>query len=208
MFWEDFHNDGVMGLGWTELGDLSRFENKKAIKSELKRLSESKSNQDANGLANWDFLSRIEVGDVIIAKQGTHKLLGYGVVTSDYIYDASRQDMQSIRRVDWKLKGEWDYDAHNLPIKTLTIITEFKSELPEYEFYYEHILATMGADVPKKTLPIMPINKILYGPPGTGKTYFLKKDLFPMYTTQESSVTRADFIANLVKDLKWWGLYV
>ena len=201
-YWEEFYNDGIMGLGWNYIGDLSKFKSKNEIKTALKDQGDTAGMN--NVLANWDFINRLKEGDVVIAKKGTKILLGYGVVTSEYIYDDSRSDMHSLRKIDWKLQGEWSYDSHGLPVKALTIITEFKSELPEYEFYYEHILATMGADVPKKTLPIMPINKILYGPPGTGKTYFLKKDLFPMYTTQVSSVTRSEFIASFVKDLKWW----
>jgi hypothetical protein len=51
---------------------------------------------------------------------------------------------------------------------------------------------------------IQPINRILYGPPGTGKTYYLRNELFPRYTAMQSPVTRADFLARILKDLKWW----
>ena len=35
--------------------------------------------------ANDDFLNKIKIGDVIIAKK-KGELLGYGIVTSDYIF--------------------------------------------------------------------------------------------------------------------------
>ena len=49
-----------------------------------------------------------------------------------------------------------------------------------------------------------PLNQILYGPPGTGKTFHLKEKLFPKYTSKESSVTRDEFVSDILKDLPWW----
>jgi hypothetical protein len=49
-----------------------------------------------------------------------------------------------------------------------------------------------------------PVNQISYGPPGTGKTYHLKKNLFPVYTSQKSSITRDEFLNNVFKNIPWW----
>jgi hypothetical protein len=36
-----------------------------------------------NSLALWDFVYSLKPGDILYAKQGTGRILGWGVVTSD-----------------------------------------------------------------------------------------------------------------------------
>ena len=50
------------------------------------------------------------------------------------------------------------------------------------------------------------LNTILYGPPGTGKTYRLKNEFFDKFTTQESLISREEFISNKIRDLSWWEI--
>ena len=50
------------------------------------------------------------------------------------------------------------------------------------------------------------LNTILYGPPGTGKTYRLKNEFFKKFTTQESFISRDEFISNKITDLSWWEI--
>ena len=51
------------------------------------------------------------------------------------------------------------------------------------------------------------LNTILYGPPGTGKTYRLREKYFEKFTISESSLTKEQFILNLVSDLTWWQTF-
>ena len=68
----------------------------------------------------------MEVDDIIFAKQGTIKLLGYGVVEGDYDFDATRSYYMHVRKVKWLAKGEWEMpDESKLALKTLTDITPF-----------------------------------------------------------------------------------
>jgi len=48
------------------------------------------------------------------------------------------------------------------------------------------------------------LNTILYGPPGTGKTYILKNQYMDMFTTSESSITRQDFLKDIIQNCSWW----
>ncbi|WP_324720964.1 AAA family ATPase [Salinimicrobium sp. HB62] len=48
------------------------------------------------------------------------------------------------------------------------------------------------------------LNRILYGPPGTGKTFQLQDKYFKEFTVQETSLTREQYLENIVSDLKWW----
>jgi hypothetical protein len=51
------------------------------------------------------------------------------------------------------------------------------------------------------------LNTILYGPPGTGKTYCLQKKYFDRFTVSESTLTKEQFLENLVIDLTWWQTF-
>ena len=73
--------------------------------------------------ALWDFSHEINVGDVIIAKQGRSRYLGYGIVQSDYNFNESDTKFNHSRKVNWIKKGNWKVDEGSLPIKTLTNIT-------------------------------------------------------------------------------------
>lgn len=170
--WEEFYKNGIMGLGWDEIGDLKQYDTRDEIKSALVNAYGGKGSKKNDVSANDDFLNKINIGDVIIAKKGRGELLGYGVVTSNYEYDNNRSEYQKVRHVDWKLKGNWKVDF-SLVLKTLTDITKYSSDLKEYNTYYERLLGIMGQiDKNEKTEDMnFPLNTILYGPPGTGKTY-------------------------------------
>jgi hypothetical protein len=141
--WDVFYANGIMGLGWDELGDLNQYKNREEIKAALLIQHGGEGSKSNDVTANDDFINKISIGDIIIVKKGRGQLLGYGVVTSDYQYDRTRKDFQSIRKVNWKLKGSWKVDF-SLVLKTLTDITKYESDHPEYNMYYEKLLGIMG----------------------------------------------------------------
>ncbi|MDM8555648.1 AAA family ATPase [Desulfococcaceae bacterium HSG7] len=169
--WEEFYQQGIMAIDWVELGDLNNYKTKEEIAAKLQEIEGTTSSKKNDAAANYEFKEVISIGDIVIVKKGISKLLGYGVVTSDYFYDSDRNHYQKCRKVDWKLKGSWE-SAHSLVAKTLTDITEYTTEHPDYEFYYERLLGLMD-DKNDETEPKInyTLNTIFYGPPGTGKTY-------------------------------------
>lgn len=169
--WEEFYQEGVMGLGWDALGDLDDYATKKDIKKKLQELEGTESTKQNDTAANYEFHKVIKEGNVIFVKKGISELLGYGIVTSDYYYDEDKKTYQKSRKVDWKLKGNWKVDF-SLPVKTLTDVTKYSAYDKNYNKYYEELLAIMEGT--KSSNPLentIPLNQILYGPPGTGKTY-------------------------------------
>ena len=52
-----------------------------------------------NALTCWNFANVMKVGDIVFAKQGKRKVVGYGVVSGDYLFDDKRQSFKSTRRV-------------------------------------------------------------------------------------------------------------
>ena len=174
--WEEFYQEGIMGLGWDDLGDLDQYASKNEIKKKLQELEGVESSKKNDTVANFEFHKVIKEGDIVITKKGISELLGYGVVTSDYFYDEDRKSYQKCRKVDWKLKGNWKVDF-NLPLKTLTDITKYPTEDPNFNKYHEKLIAIMEGSNSQKSIENnmnnyqTPLNQILYGPPGTGKTY-------------------------------------
>lgn len=174
--WDEYYEKGIMALGWDDLGDLSKYDSKQEIEKELQRLDNTTESKKNNAVANYDFANTVAIGDCIIVKKGRGKLLGYGIVTSDLYYDDTVEEYYNRRKVDWKIKGEWETD-HDLVLKTLTDITRYPTENTAYSKYSELLLAIMQGkkqNIDSKNNDMSykaPINQILYGPPGTGKTY-------------------------------------
>ena len=191
--WDDFYNEEIMGLGWDEIGDLSKYNNRIEIRESLIKHYGGEGSKKNDVSALDDFVNKMKIGDIIIAKKGTTTYLGYGYVSSEYYYDENAIDYKSRRKVNWKKKGEWIAD-HKIAIKTLTdISTDSK--------YIENVSKLIGIEIKEEK---MEINQILYGPPGTGKTYRLQKEYFDKFTINESSLSKEQFLENLVQDLSWW----
>lgn len=177
--WETYLNESIIGLGWDKLGDLSKYISKDEIVQQLQVIYNTDSSKKNDATANWDFYKTMQVGDFILVKKGKRKLLGYGVVVSDYYYDAERDEYTSIRDVKWIKSGEWNL-KFDLVLKTLTNITLYDSEISKGQKYYDYLLSIMnGTDTieDNKILQLLTYKKqiILQGPPGTGKTKLAKE---------------------------------
>lgn len=166
--WDEFFDAGIMGLGWDELGDISQYKSKDEVVSALQTIYDTKGSKKNDATANWDFLSSIKEGDIIIPKKGKKEYLGYGIVTSAYYYDENRNEYQKSRKVNWVKKGVWEEEDQNIVLKTLTDITKY----PDYVTRLKELIG-IGEKTPAKqdNETEMPLNTILYGPPGIGKTY-------------------------------------
>ena len=201
--WEEFYEKGIMGLGWDEIGDLNLLGDKDSITKTIKEKYNTQSKSYNNALANLEFQDKISEGDIIIPKKGRQDYLGYGIVTSGYYYDNSRSSYQKCRKVDWKKKGLWNDPRGNIVLKTLTDISKY----PDYK---NRLIQLIGIELDqnKKDANIsdmnLSLNTILYGPPGTGKTHILKNKYMDYFTTTEATITRDEFIKNIIQDCSWW----
>lgn len=170
--WNDFYKEGIIGLGWDKIGDLKQYKNRSEIRNALVNTYGGEGSKMNDVSANDDFINKIKIGDIVIVKKGRGELLGYGIVSSDYYFDENRTDFKSCRKIDWKLNGIWKVDF-SLVLKTLTDITVYASEHPDYNKYHERLMGIMMQNSKTKNTNLMnyPLNTIFYGPPGTGKTY-------------------------------------
>lgn len=169
--WEQYSDEGVMGIGWEELGDLSRFESKEAVVGALQEArGEPDSSFRNDALACWEFARVINPGDIVVVKRGLREYLGLGIVDSGYRFEPSREEYPNIRSVRWIRKGVWMTEDDPVPSKTLTNITSFKDWVARIRKVVLEggVLESLGKE---SRGAVRPRNYILYGPPGTGKTY-------------------------------------
>lgn len=170
--WEQFYNDGVMRMGWPELGDLRQYKTKEEIQATLRRKHNADGGMMNAVLANYEFGHVMKPGDIVIAKRGAKEYIGYGVVTSEYRYDSTLKDYCSYRTVTWKARDEREEPDGRIVLKTLTNISKY----PDYVDKLKKLLNIHEEDMPQTLIekgkkPNSNLNTILYGPPGTGKTF-------------------------------------
>ncbi len=138
--WDEFYQNGMMALGWDELGDLSQYKSKDEIRDAFYLIENTDSDRKNDVVANYDFIYNLQIGDIVIAKRGQSKYLGYGIVKSKYIFDNERESYKSIRRVKWIKKGIWEEESKNIVVKTFTEITKYKD-------YVVKLIDMMGIDM-------------------------------------------------------------
>ena len=203
--WEEFYNEGIMAIGWNELGDLKQYSSKEEIRKVLMSSREG-SNQN-NALANWEFANEIRIGDIVYAKKGQNEIIGKGIVESDYIFDDSRKEFKSYRKVKWinneEKKNIKSKLGSGVSTKTLTNITRYKDFVDSLEKLYDHTNEIDNTynkydffeDVflsEEKIDDIINIlerkkNIILQGVPGVGKTFCAKKIMYALMNEKDSS---------------------
>ncbi len=207
--WEQFSCDNIMGIGWDEIGDLSRFSTRDEITRELQKNKPGHSCKN-DSLALWQFVRQMQLGDIVYAKRGSHQILARGVVISDYEYDPDYSEhYPNIRRVEWK-QTEIMEQSEKLAQKTLTDITAMTDYVRELEEWF----ADEDEDGDEETIrPAIPTysaeqflkdvfmdksaydtlvglvrkkkNIILQGAPGVGKTYTAKRLAYSMMGSKD-----------------------
>lgn len=123
--WELCTDEGIMCIGWDDMGDLSRYSSRNEMQKAIKAHDSSKGSAKNDSLAVWQFSNEMKPGDIVFAKKGRSTIIGRGVVESDYKFDTLRPDFKHIRKVRWTDIGEWSVDDQTA-MKTLTNITRLK----------------------------------------------------------------------------------
>lgn len=209
--WDEFYKSGIMGIGWDDVTDLKGFSSKEEIKDYMKKVYDPSYSYKNNAHCLWQFANEIKVGDVIFVKKGMHKIIGKGIVTSDYIYDTARSTYKHIRKVDWQNKGEWEHPGQAV-MKTLTNISA-------YPDYVQKLLALFAEDTSEEVSEQKEIkyplyskddflnevymdedtyntltelleakyNVILQGAPGVGKTFAAKRLAYSIMGHKDTS---------------------
>ena len=124
-YWPEFVDEGIIAIGWDHLGDLLEYESKEEIESSLQTQQERATRPTNDALACYQFANEMQVGDVVFAKRGRSGLYGYGIITSEYRFDETRDHFMHVREVDWQKVGEWELPRDQWKaVKTLTEHTD------------------------------------------------------------------------------------
>ena len=202
--WDEFYTLGIMAIGWGEIGDLSTFDSKDAMKIKMREVIDESLSYKNAAHATWQFANEMKIGDIVFVKKGMHQIIGRGVVMSDYEYDNTRDDeYKNIRQVDWTHNGVWPHPGQAV-MKTLTDITSYTDYVEKLNSLFEDETEEDAEDVEKTYPPytkedflsevfmpeeeydklsgILRIKKniILQGAPGVGKTFVAKRIAFSM----------------------------
>ena len=209
--WDEFYERGIMGLAWGEVGDLSSYATKQGLKAQMLQTYPENGTQKNDIHALWQFANEMKPGDVVFVKKGKAEIVGRGVVTGNYVYDAEGSDYPNIREVRWTHTGQWPVDER-LPMKTLTDVTykqvfvtlmessffdseeaaaieELTAVFPEYST--ENFLKSVYMDRQQYNAIVGLLktkkNIIMQGAPGVGKTYAAKRLAYSMMGVKDVS---------------------
>ena len=210
--WEEFYKLGIIGIGWDAMGDLRLYQSRNEMIDKMRSINNNNNAYTNDSLATWQFVHDVKIGDVILVKKGLTKLVGRGVVTSEYIYNMEANNFRHQYHVKWTHKGEWPYPG-KAPMKTLTNITN-KSDLIEKlnnifsnqqteelgqteerisssytkEDFLQDVYMSKEDYEKLKAILYYKKNIILQGAPGVGKTYTAERLAYSL--TGEKNVER------------------
>ena len=212
--WESDYDNGIMAIGWHDMGDLMVYSSKEEMRSKMKELYGYRGSYKNQVLATWQFTNELKPGDIVFVKRGRKQILGRGVVESEYVYEPDRGQFCNIRKVCWTDKGEWELSEQSA-IKTLTDITPYTDfvkrlqsmidgdkcddevlDAEEEEISYEPYTANdflndVYMDEERyntlKALLMTKKNVILQGAPGVGKTFAAKRLAFSIMGEKDNT---------------------
>ncbi len=198
-YWDEFYSKGIMAIGWEEIGNLMEYADRNEMITALQDKIDPGRRFTNDSLATWQFAHEMKIGDIVYVKRGQGKVVGRGIIQSDYIYDDSRNYYNNVRKVQWTNKGEWDHPGQAV-LKTLTDISDYTDYVLQLEKLFSdaegvEIETPVTQELPKYTeddflkevfmereeyekltrLLLKKKNLILQGAPGVGKTFAARR---------------------------------
>ncbi|WP_456473790.1 AAA family ATPase [Candidatus Pyrohabitans sp.] len=200
LYWEDCRKNGVIGIGWCDLGDLNKFEDYNDLKEYFKEIYRSKIGNNCSQV--WNFYKEMKKYDIIIANKGIKEIVGIGIIISDYYFDPDKIPQHHqlnykichLRDVNWIYTTDIDKGYKIQKIKRWRSGTvmplERGKDFEIVEAMIKKQKINLESNAGNKYFHNLLITKkqiILYGSPGTGKTYKARKSA-TIFISEEANI--------------------
>jgi hypothetical protein len=127
VLWQKWRQEEVVSIGWPKLGDLRQYPTQDVITKRLEQIQEGATRPYNSSLACYQFANEIKSGDIVIAKFGRKRILGMGIVISEYQFVDELGHHQHRRSVEWLRTEPTEFPGSGVAIKTLTELTMYQS---------------------------------------------------------------------------------
>lgn len=170
--WPECLEQGIICIGWDDLGDLRNFETETDLRnafnsyySESNDTSGKKAHRTRTSGLLWQ-VRNLQPGERIIANRGLREVLAVGTVMEPgYEWNPGRAEYRHTVHVNWDISLAREMPEHQNEWRmTIIPLSEKQKRLI---FSDDSGEVTQSQPMPLKHS----LNQILYGPPGTGKTY-------------------------------------
>ena len=126
-FWDSFYKNGIVAIGWNELGNLDEYNSESDIQRSLTKFNPDTTNE-IRASQVWQFAHTIKRGDLVFARYGS-KVFGLGIVLSGYQYSETEnfegRNFHHFCRVAWintdpvQLPGQDDWKSNMFTLREL-----------------------------------------------------------------------------------------
>ena len=132
ILYSEFREQGIVGIGWAELGDLSSYSSRaKMTEAYKKTWPEARHQKIVNAIGCIDrFLNQMKVGDTVLTYDPARRVYSVGTVTGGYSFDQKYTETPHTRAVKWDAK-EVSRDALSLATRNSlgSSLTQFQLSL-------------------------------------------------------------------------------
>ncbi|MEX0727344.1 MAG: endonuclease NucS domain-containing protein [Planctomycetaceae bacterium] len=139
--WNFDRSNGVISIGWMELGDVSQM-SREELQETVTSTYPEKPPQTRSLISNmlWAFYHEIKPGDIVIARRGRKTLAGVGTVTASSFYSQGKNPYLSSKDYSHSnfLSVRWHDTPQNIVYPTVVFLMPTVSELTSEQ--YEQVI--------------------------------------------------------------------
>ncbi|MDB5322755.1 MAG: hypothetical protein JWN40_4386 [Phycisphaerales bacterium] len=227
-YWEDCRQGGYVCIAGLDGTDLTKFKSQQEIKDSLI----DRGRKGGFSISMWRFLNDVHPGDVVVANKGRNRVMGVGIIKSDYLPpghpENPREKYSQIRKVDWivsdplQMPPEFFGGGQPPTVRELSAAqwTSIKGAYAVNSPASGDALAKLSVNtfrqsatkqrVPDQRLTGLEAiakcakNILLYGPPGTGKTWMVREFAKKFIDSGQTSSETAPLLStSTLNQLTW-----